>query len=64
MYLNLDRVELQRASGMLTAITAAISGSVPKEIFDATTDTPEEAEALFQLAQSRAEHQRDLGGDW
>ena len=64
MYLNLDRVELQRASGMLTAITAALSGTVPKEIFEATTETPEEADALYQLALSRADHARESGGDW
>lgn len=53
LWLNRDRTETRRAVGVLQAISAAFSNKIPKGFFEAVADTPEEADAHYQLQQAQ-----------
>lgn len=53
LWLNLGRTETRRAVGMLEGMAAAMGDKVPKKFYEALAETPEEAEAHYQLDRAR-----------
>lgn len=45
--LNLDRVQLRRAAEIIMGVQGAIAQAIPKELFEALSDSEEEAEDAF-----------------
>ena len=56
LWLCIGRVELRRSVSVLTAIASAVTGSVPKEMFAALAEDPEQGNAMHEmyLAEKRA----------
>lgn len=52
MWLNVNRVELRRAAGVMGGISAFINGA-PLHLFKALAESDEEGEALYGVSQSR-----------
>jgi len=61
LWLNLDRTEQRRARPIIIAIQAAISGDVPKSLFESLSETDEEGKAMHNLHEARMRIQSQRG---
>lgn len=67
LWLNINRIETRRGRSILVGVNAALADGPSKELIDSLCENDEQAEAIYNLAKSRAEfleRNQDGHGEW